>query len=973
MGSVSAVQGEIPARMAGALPVPMYRMNSSPLRGTGNPDSGHLRESRSHLVSALTGAHIISSPVAVCWIRIGPQRQISVLVGPSAMAAGEADTDGRTRLIYPPGSEGRELGQEEIASLVRRIGTWVRCSGSFDPLGAESSDSPQRQSWGSLEECFAYLSHAALAWVVIAHPVGEDRIGEMREQLAYRLPEQRNRASTSESHRLALERDEAWYRELERGQSAGMWSISAIAGAANAADALRIATLLCNTADVRELPYRFRPEGRAASLADAVRETVSRDGAPSFPFIASSELVGAVARPPEREIPGIRLIRPPPFDVTSESSGPFRLGDTLDESLRSCGRLSVSGDTLNRHAFVCGATGSGKSQTVRTLLESLSSARIPWLVIEPAKAEYATGMAGRLKDRADVVVIRVGDPALIPGSLNPLEPEPGFPLQSHADMVRALFLAAFDADEPFPQVLSYALTRCYERSGWDLALSRPALAWSSPAPPRYPSLGDVQEAAKQVVGEIGYGKEVTDNVRGFVDVRIRSLRTGSPGRFFEGGHPLSMRDLMRKHVVFEMEDVANDQDKAFLIGVVLIRLFEHLRTRARQDATPGLKHVTVVEEAHRLLRRVDERGPASQAVELFANLLAEIRAYGEGIVIAEQIPSKVIPDLIKNTALKVVHRLPAQDDRQAVGATMNLSDEQSEYVVTLLPGRAAIFADGMDRPVLSSIAYGEEREGGIPEFVPPLAGRRSQTCGPSCQARACTLEEIRSADELASAEPGLRLWIELCFVSHLTGESTTGPDDQWLRRFPREDERRMECAVSHLAQRATECRYTHLKYFFAPEGLAEHVAQLVLHRLHARKGANACHEDEVEWRAGTRRWLDVRRALRYDEGDRSKPHPLSRQWARRGLHLPSGNWDVQLEAARAHPWSWYTEQRELELGAEVGRRGNQPRCALQQSAEDLTGIVEPELGLRTALRRLGLGVTPVLHDRLVGYFGEERS
>jgi DNA helicase HerA-like ATPase len=130
-------------------------------------------------------------------------------------------------------------------------------------------------------------------------------------------------------------------------------------------------------------------------------------------------------------------------------------------------------------------------------------------------------------------------------------------------------------------------------------------------------------------------------------------------------------------VVFEIEDAGDNRDKAFLMGAVLLRLTEYLRLRQRAEgpATRQLRHLTVVEEAHRLLRQPPPgsgAGPAAQAVEMFADMLAEIRAYGEGLIIAEQIPSKLIPDVIKNTAVKITHRLPAADDRDTVGATMNL-------------------------------------------------------------------------------------------------------------------------------------------------------------------------------------------------------------------------------------------------------------------------------------------------------------
>jgi DNA helicase HerA-like ATPase len=176
-------------------------------------------------------------------------------------------------------------------------------------------------------------------------------------------------------------------------------------------------------------------------------------------------------------------------------------------------------------------------------------------------------------------------------------------------------------------------------------------------------------------------------------------------------------------VVFEIEDVGDDRDKAFLMGTVLVRLVEYLRMRQRAEGgtTGGLKHLSVFEEAHRLLRKSEETGPAAHAVEMFAGLLAEIRAYGEGLIVAEQIPSKLLPDVIKNTAVKIVHRLPAKDDRDAVGATMNITDAQSQFLVTLRPGEGAVFTDGMDYPTSSACPTAPPPRTPSPPGSPPPA------------------------------------------------------------------------------------------------------------------------------------------------------------------------------------------------------------------------------------------------------------
>src|SRR5690606_1321253 len=357
-----------------------------------------------------------------------------------------------------------------------------------------------------------------------------------------------------------------------------LWRVHLMAGAATPRDAARVAALVCASADLSRLPYALVPGAEG-------------------PFEASTQLVAALARPPVREVAGVRFAMRPEFDVTPESdAAPGRraragvpLGHVLDRNRREVGSLTLPLSSLNRHTFVCGATGAGKSQTVRSLLAAAARAGLPWLVVEPAKAEYRL-MAARLPD-AEVVAIRPGDADAIAAGINPLEPATGpdgrpFPLQTHADLVRALFLAAFDADEPFPQVLAAALTRCYERLGWDLALGEPSVPGTSP---RYPTLADLQAAAEQVVSDIGYGQEITDNVRGFIRVRLSSLRLGTTGRFFEGGHPIDFDALLARNVVLEIEDVGDDRDKAFLMGTVLVRLVEHLRMRQRRGAPPGLR------------------------------------------------------------------------------------------------------------------------------------------------------------------------------------------------------------------------------------------------------------------------------------------------------------------------------------------------------------------------------------------------
>ena len=360
-----------------------------------------------------------------------------------------------------------------------------------------------------------------------------------------------------------------------------------------------------------------------------------------------------------------------------------------------------------------------------------------------------------------------------------------------------------------------------------------------------PTLAQLQRAALEVIGEVGYGRELQADVRGFVDVRLRSLRIGSAGRFFEGGHPADVAGLLRRNVVLCLEDVANDEDKAFLMGTLIIRVVEHLRLAARAGQPAGLRHVIVIEEAHRLLRARREGRASAHAVELFAAMLAEIRAYGEGLVIAEQIPSKLVSDVVKNTALKVMHRLPAADDRDLVGAAMNLDDGQSRQVVSLEPGVAAVFADGMDRPIRIRVPFGGGTE------VP----RRPARCRPCWRAAAppaasgvpagarAPQSEMRAAEVLATpgspADAWLRVWVQALVLAFLTNRALPAVPVPLRTRWGELGARLRECLLATVIDQAVAVRARALRPSYDPARLAASLAQVAVRALGAGTGPGA--------------------------------------------------------------------------------------------------------------------------------------
>ncbi|WP_432826046.1 ATP-binding protein [Dactylosporangium sp. CA-092794] len=830
--------------------------------------------------AALLAAHA-AGPIGVAWLRPPGTAELTVLVGGTGAYA----------TMYPPGGTCTDAGP--VGEHLWRFGHWVGCAGQMVLPEREAVADPAVHPEPRRLENFVAALPDPFAWLVVATPVVAAALAEQRRQLARRLPAL-GQAVHSEADRLAAELDRLRHRELTRTDA--IWQVSVLAGGTTPIGARTAAALLCGASDLDAVPYELTPRAEVVDLAAAV----------DAPFLASTALVAALARPPRRELPGLRLTSPARFDVTPEPtpSGPtVNLGEVLDAVDRPAGSFPVSFDTLNRHAFVCGATGSGKSQTVRSLLESVSRLDTPlsWLVIESAKAEYAR-IAGRLGPALPIVVLRPGDLDAPPVCLNPLEPEPGYPLQSHVDLVRALFLAAFAGHEPFPQVLSRSLTECYRAGGWDLVTGDPVPAVKpkyrlddpdEPASRRYPTLGDLQTVARRIVERIGYGPEMTADVRGFIDVRLGSLREGTPGRFFEGGHPLDIGALLRLRAILELDTITNDQDKAFLIGMVLIRIVEHLRVHHGSQGAIALHHLIVIEEAHRLLRKVDH-GPQAAAVELFATLLAEIRAYGEGVVVVEQIPSKLVPDVIKNSALKIAHRLPAADDRSLVGGTMNLQDDQSEALVAFRPGEAAVTVDGADRPLKIRIPLGESREHAAvtPAHLP--IGRRC----PGCTAAPCTLAQLNTARRLAE-QPLLVVWIEALTMAFVAGEPRLFPNPDLAPLVNSVGPETLRCAVRHAAERSVLARADVIRRYVDVDDYIEAVHAAANALLTGQR-----RDVDPRFRAGVYRWNDVLDQLRTRSealGDDATALPASADWAARGLSIPGPTTADQIAQLRLRP------------------------------------------------------------------------
>ncbi|MEU6795532.1 DUF87 domain-containing protein [Nonomuraea wenchangensis] len=431
--------------------------------------------------------------------------------------------------------------------------------------------------------------------------------------------------------------------------------------------------------------------------------------------LLSSAQLAAYVHLPALETAGFGIRTVPRFDVLSPPASEPKavVGAVVERDRPGAASFAVPLDSLTRHAFVAGVTGSGKSNSVLHLIRQAAAAGIPFLVVEPAKAEYRS----LLRDPAIGPRLRVftlGRETVSPLRLNPFELPEGVTVAEHLDLLRVVFEGAFGMWTPLPQVLERCLHELYDDRGWDLRtgtnhrLDPRAPDWAA-----FPTLTDLMTKVPAVSRSLGYEEKIAADIEAALTTRVASLRMGGKGALLDVQRSFPIADLLAEPTVLELEGMGSDDDKAFIMGLLLVRLASYRRAQGQQ---PGLRHLFVVEEAHRLLsaapavREENVADPRGHAVQTFANLLAEIRAYGQGTVIADQVPNRLAPDVMKNTQLKLAHRTVAADDRESLATTMNMNEEQSAALVSLEVGRAAVFGYGADAPVLVQVPPAKDDE-----------------------------------------------------------------------------------------------------------------------------------------------------------------------------------------------------------------------------------------------------------------------
>lgn len=419
-------------------------------------------------------------------------------------------------------------------------------------------------------------------------------------------------------------------------------------------------------------------------------------------YLADSRSASAVFRFPVdvgRGLPGIASRQVAPSHEsrprrTVAGSGEILLG----RDLATGAVVGVEPSAFTRHTLVAGITGSGKTTTCMHLLGELWEQKIPFLVIEPANTNYRTLLDSPVGPALQVFTL--GDESVSPFRLNPLEILPGVRVETHISLLRACFEAALPTFGVLPSLIEESLHSVYLKRGWMLAdrggsVERPC-----------PILSEFYLEMVRTVEGRGYSEKTQQDILAAASGRIRSLLFGSKGRMLNTRRSGSFQSLMTRPTVLEL-DALNDEEKALVMLFLLTLLREHCRA-SRVDSQ--LQHVTVVEEAHRVMEarphahdREVSADTGAAATDLFSALLSEVRAFGEGIIIVEQIPSRLTADALKNTNTKIVHRLPGADDREALAATMNMAAEGEQFLAKLRQGQAAVLVESLERPAFVTV------------------------------------------------------------------------------------------------------------------------------------------------------------------------------------------------------------------------------------------------------------------------------
>ena len=427
--------------------------------------------------------------------------------------------------------------------------------------------------------------------------------------------------------------------------------------------------------------------------------------------LLSSKELAIMMGLPRKSVPGLPVIEHISMGkevVTlnkSDSGDQLKLGCIFDQGIeRKDNEVYLDAKSLTQHTFVTGSTGCGKSNTIYYLIKQIrDQTNAPkFLVIEPAKGEY--------KDVFGNEHIYGTNPLKTPLlKINPFRFPEGVHVLEHIDRLVEIFNVCWPMYAAMPAVLKEAILNSYEDCGWDLYNSTNKFSNKL-----FPTFADLLNELVLVINTSAYSEEVKSNYQGSLVTRVKSLNNGLCKQIFSG-HELGDAKLFDENVIVDLSRIGSQETKSLIMGILIMRLSEY-RSNSNIRHNSELRHITILEEAHNILRRnsVEQSGEGSnvsgKSVEMISNAIAEMRTYGEGFIIVDQSPGAVDVSAIRNTNVKIIMRLPDDSDRKVAGKASGMKDNQVDEIAKLPTGVAVVYQNDWEEPVLCKIGKFEDKE-----------------------------------------------------------------------------------------------------------------------------------------------------------------------------------------------------------------------------------------------------------------------
>lgn len=525
-------------------------------------------------------------------------------------------------------------------------------------------------------------------------------------------------------------------KRFESGKALGMWKVGAYLITSREADAkagtMQLRSILSGQESIYE-PIRITNITESVQIEDSLARLQAPniyiqmmdgnnfahplgDHYKELKTVLTTKELSYLINFPLRSVPGISVVdSAPEFSLNQpalQTDDVIEFGNMLYGGSETAMPYHLPIDTLAKHTLLSGINGTGKTNTVQAVLNSISQSkrRIPFLVIEPAKTEYVDWAieynkshkdnpinifipgCRTYRDRKTRVAVRLNEL-----HLNPFEPvwlsaEQDPNVLTHIDRLKSTFAAAFPMYDILPVLMEDLIYSLYQSQSTNWIGKGAAPIYGKT---HAPTLTSMASHVDTVMDAHGYEKRVSDNMKACLNTRISSLRRGWKKDMLDVLYSTPWEELFNKPCVINLSYVGDDVDKSFFMALILQFLYEYRAAQAeigKIDFNANkCRHLTVIEEAHRVMQKCDKPElPQYKTSMMFSNMLSEIRAYGEGMFLVDQVPTRLIPDAIKNTNTKITHRLVAEDDCKAIAESMGISKEQRPIIPKLLVGQCLV-------------------------------------------------------------------------------------------------------------------------------------------------------------------------------------------------------------------------------------------------------------------------------------------